>query len=284
MDININPNQHQELPGEEKLMQPRPIYNNENYKGSQKLANKVAVITGGDSGIGRAVAIAYAKEGARLVLAYLCEDQDAKDTQKEVEAIGTECLLIKGDLSDSKHCKLVISQTLTQYGQIDILVNHAGEQYQTNSLEDITDKNLQRIFEVNVFSMFYLTKEAVKYMKEGAVIINTVSIVAYKGNPSLLDYSATKGANLSFTRALASYLAKSGIRINGVAPGPIWTPLIPSSFSPKKLEKFGKDTLLKRPGQPYELAPAYVYLASEADSSYVTGQVIHVNGGIIVNS
>lgn len=283
-EVKINPRQQQSLPGEEQKMEPVPMHDNPDYIGSGKLKDKVAIITGGDSGIGKAVAIAFAKEGAKLAISYLSEDEDAADTKQQVEKYGRTCLLIKGDISKSQHCNSIVSDTIEKFGKLDILVNHAGEQYQTNSIDDISDESLEHIFRVNVFSMFYLTKAALKHMPSGSSIINTVSVVAYKGNPGLLDYSATKGANLSFTRALAAALAAKGIRVNGVAPGPIWTPLIPASFSPDKLEKFGKDVPLGRPGQPYELAAAYVYLASNIDSSYVTGQVIHVNGGTPVNS
>lgn len=284
LDIDILPNQQQNLPGEEQKMTPTPIHDDPAYKGSDKLKNKVAIITGGDSGIGKAVAIAFAKEGANVVISYLNEDKDALDTKEKIEKYGRECLLIKGDLSQSDTSHHIVNRTLERFDQLDILINHAGEQYQTNSLEDITDESLDKIFRVNVFSMFYLTRAALKFMTEGASIVNTVSVVAYKGNPNLLDYSSTKGANLSFTRALALSLADKGIRVNAVAPGPIWTPLIPASFSPDLLEKFGKNTPLKRPGQPFELAPAYVYLASNISSSYITGQIIHVNGGTPVSS
>ncbi|MCC2644639.1 MAG: short-chain dehydrogenase/reductase [Burkholderiales bacterium] len=284
LDININPNQQQPLPGTEQKMDPIPIHDNPEYIGSGKLKDKVAIITGADSGIGKAVAIAFAKEGAKIVAAYLNEDEDAQDTKAQIEKYNGQCILVKGDLSISKMSESIINQTIEKFGKLDILVNHAGEQYQTNSLQDVTDESLGDIFKVNVFSMFYLTREALKHMKKGAAIINTVSVVAYKGNPMLLDYSSTKGANLAFTRALAASLASKGIRVNAVAPGPIWTPLIPASFSQDKLKEFGKDTPMGRMGQPFELAPAYVYLASEIDSSYVTGQVLHVNGGTPVNS
>lgn len=277
------PPQQQNLPGYESKMQPPPQDEDMNYQGSDKLAGKIAVITGADSGIGKAVAIAFAKEGAHIVGSYLAETEDAKTTQQRVQQLGKDCLMLPGDISASSHCKDIINQAIEHFGKIDILVNHAGEQYQTDDLTDVTDEQLTRIFQVNVFSMFYLTRAALKFLKKGAAIINTVSIVAYKGNPLLLDYTATKAATLGFTRALSQSLAKRGIRVNGVAPGPVWTPLIPASFTPEKVAKFGTDVPLGRPAQPYELAPAYVYLANEKDSSYVTGQIIHVNGGTIVN-
>lgn len=275
--------QQQCLPGLEGLMKPMPQDEDPNYRGSGKLLNKVAIITGGDSGIGKAVAIAFAKEGANLVISYLSEESDAQPVKQRIEALGRKCLLIPGDIASSQHCQMIVDKTIKEFGKIDILVNHAGEQMQTDSIYDVTDEKLERIFKVNVFSQFYLTRAALKYMKEGASIINTTSIVAYEGNPILLDYTATKAANLGFTRALSQSLASKGIRVNAVAPGPIWTPLIPASFSADKMPEFGKDTAMGRPGQPYELAPAYVYLASNIDSSYVTGQVIHVNGGTVVN-
>ncbi|MDD3265943.1 MAG: SDR family oxidoreductase [Burkholderiales bacterium] len=284
LNINIDPNQQQELPGNEAKMEPRPLHDDPKYIGSGKLKDKVAIITGGDSGIGKAIAIAFAKEGAKLVISYLNEDGDANDTKTQLEKYNAQCMLIKGDLSLSKTSKQIVDKTIEAYGKLDILVNHAGEQYQTDSLQDVTDNSLENIFKVNVFSFFYLTRESLKHMKEGATIINTISVVAYKGNPSLLDYSSTKGANLSFTRALAASLAEKGIRVNGVAPGPVWTPLIPASFSPDKLKEFGKNTPMSRPGQPFELAPTYVFLANNTDSSYITGQVIHVNGGTPISS
>ncbi|MDF2529536.1 MAG: dehydrogenase, short-chain alcohol dehydrogenase like protein [Gammaproteobacteria bacterium] len=276
--------QKQKLPGLESKMKPLPKDEDPNYKGSSKLKDKVAIITGADSGIGRAVAIAFAKEGADIIASYLSEDSDAKQTKQRVEAFGRKCILIPGDISNSQHCQAIVERAMREFGKIDILVNHAGEQDQTNSLDDVTDEKLERIFRVNVFSQFYLTRAALKYMKEGASIINTTSIVAYEGNPMLLDYTATKSANLGFTRALSQALAKKGIRVNAVAPGPIWTPLIPASFSADKMPEFGKQTPMQRPGQPYELAPAYVYLASNIDSSYVSGQVLHVNGGTVINA
>lgn len=283
MNKPLRPKQQQDLPGEESKMRPLPIDEDEKYKGSGKLQDKVAIITGGDSGIGKAIAIAYAKEGADVVIPYLSESEDALTVKERVNQLGRNCLLIQGDLSSSTHCQKIVSDTVDHFGKIDILVNHAGEQYQTNSLDDVTDEQLARIFQVNVFSMFYLTRAALKIMKEGSAIINTVSIVAYEGNPLLLDYTATKAAGVGFTRALALALVNQGIRVNGVAPGPIWTPLIPASFDEEKVAEFGKQTPMGRAGEPYELAPAYVFLASNIDSSYITGQVIHVNGGKIIN-
>lgn len=275
--------QQQKLPGVENEMRPHPRDEDDNYHGSKKLAGKTAIITGADSGIGKAVAIAFAKEGADITVSFLCEKQDAESVKKRIEELGQKCLLIPGDIANSQHCKTIIESALNTFGKIDILVNHAGEQTQTNSLEEITDEKLEHIFKVNIFSMFYLTRAALPHMRAGSAIINTVSIVAYQGNPLLLDYTATKAAGVGFTRALAKALAKKAIRVNAVAPGPIWTPLIPASFDPEKVEKFGSNTLLERAGQPYELAPAYVFLANNTDSSYVTGQVIHVNGGTIIN-
>lgn len=282
-NIKKIPAQTQNLPGVETEMHPQPQDEDINYQGSGKLNGKVAVITGADSGIGKAVAIAFAKEGADIIASYLCEEEDARTTQQRVEELGRKCLLIPGDIAERRHCDFIIAETIKEFGKIDILVNHAGEQDQTDTLDDVTDEKLERIFRVNVFSMFYLTRAALKYMKAGACIINTVSVVAYEGNPLLLDYSATKAATVGFTRALAQSVVKQGIRVNGVAPGPIWTPLIPASFAAEKVAEFGQNTPMGRPGQPYELAPAYVYLASNIDSSYVTGQVLHVNGGKIVN-
>lgn len=283
MNAALRPLQKQTLPGFEKEMQPEPITEDLNYVASNKLKNKVAIITGADSGIGKAVAIAFAKEGADIVASYLCEDEDAYATKKRVESLGRQCLLVRGDISNSGMCQKIVDTTIKDFGAIDILVNHAGEQDQTNHLEDITDDKLMHIFQVNVFSTFYLTRAALKFMKRGSVIINTVSIVAYEGNPLLLDYSATKAAVLGFTRALSLSLVHKQIRVNAVAPGPIWTPLIPASFDAEKVAEFGKQTPMGRAGEPYELAPAYVYLACNRDSSYVSGQVIHVNGGKIVN-
>ena len=272
-----------EQPGVESIMSPLPIFDNPNYKGSGKLENKVALITGGDSGIGRAVAVAFAKEGAKVVISYLNEEEDAKETKKCIEKYGSEALTLNGDISSEKVCKDLIKYVIDKFGKIDILVNNAAVQYPQVSIEDITEEQLEKTFKVNIFSMFYLIKAAMPYLKNGSAIINTASVTAYEGNKELIDYSSTKGAVVTFTRSLALSLVDKGIRVNSVAPGPIWTPLIVASFDEKKIYQFGHNTPMKVPGEPYELAPAYVYLACE-DSSYVTGQVLHVNGGTMVSS
>jgi NAD(P)-dependent dehydrogenase (short-subunit alcohol dehydrogenase family) len=258
-----------------------PIRND--YKGSNKLENHVALITGGDSGIGRSVAIHYAREGADVAIVYLKSDDDAKETQQLVEGEGRKCLLIKGDISKEAVCKRVVKKTVDHFGQLTILVNNAGTHEDDKQLQDISSKQLIRTFEVNIFSFFYMSSAALEVMPKGSSIINTTSVTAYRGSGHLIDYSATKGAIVTFTRSLAENLAKKGIRVNGVAPGPIWTPLVVYSFDNDHLKKFGKDTPLGRAGYPHEVAPAYVYLAS-ADSSYVTGQVIHINGGDTLSS
>ncbi|MFZ7946026.1 SDR family oxidoreductase [Neobacillus sp. 19] len=270
-------------PGIQKDMTPVPETMNPKYKGSDKLKGKNAIITGGDSGIGRAVSIAFAKEGANVVIMYLSENHDAEETKQLVEEQGVRCLLLSGDIGDETFCQEAVQQTVDELGGLDLLVNNAGEQHPQESIVDISTDQLEKTFRTNIFSMFHLTKAALPHLKEGSAIINTTSITAYKGHPTLVDYSATKGAITSFTRSLAIQLAEKGIRVNGVAPGPIWTPLIPSTFTEEEVSKFGQDTLIKRPGQPEELAPAYVYLASNIDSSFVTGQILHVNGGTIVN-
>ncbi|PLR78869.1 NAD(P)-dependent oxidoreductase [Bacillus sp. V3-13] len=280
---NTFPPQHQNhQPGTEDEMHPEPVSVDENYKGSGKLQDKVALITGGDSGIGKSVAIYFAKEGANVAIVYLEETEDARETRQLVEAEGRECLLISGDIADESFCKDAVSKTLDQFGKIDILVNNAAEQHPQNSLLDISSEQLERTFRTNIFSFFYLTKAVLPHLQKGSTIINTASITAYQGNKQLIDYSSTKGAIVSFTRSLALSLADKGIRVNGVAPGPIWTPLIPSTFTKEKVAKFGSNTPMGRAGQPYELAPSYVYLASN-DSTYVSGQILHVNGGTIVN-
>ncbi|WML43345.1 SDR family oxidoreductase [Neobacillus sp. PS3-40] len=277
------PPQHQnQQPGIESEMNPRPISVDENYKGSGKLADKIAIITGGDSGIGKSVAIYFAKEGADVVIVYLKEQTDAEETKQLVEAEGRKCLLFSGDIGSEDYCKEIIKNTIDQFGKIDILVNNAAEQHPQKGLLNITSAQLEKTFRTNIFSYFYMAKMALPYLKKGASIINTASITAYEGNEQLLDYSSSKGAIVSFTRSLAKSLATQGIRVNGVAPGPIWTPLIPSTFPADQVATFGTNTPMERAGQPHELAPSYVFLASN-DSSYMSGQMIHVNGGKIVN-
>lgn len=269
-------------PGIEAIMSPLPEYETPNYKGSNKLVNKIAIITGGDSGIGRAVAIAFVKEGAHVVITYFNEHKDAKFTQKLIQERGGQCLAFSGNIADPTHCRYIIKETIKKFKKIDILVNNSAQQYPQKNLTDITQKQLIKTFEINVFSYFYMTKEALAYLKRGSCIINTASITAYQGSEHLLDYSATKGAIVAFTRSLAENLMSKGIRVNGVAPGPIWTPLIPSSFSKEEIRKFGKDVPMHRPGQTKEIAPSYVFLASE-DASYMSGQMLHPNGGVIIN-
>ncbi|WP_066367824.1 SDR family oxidoreductase [Neobacillus fumarioli] len=277
------PPQHQNhQPGVESEMNPKPVAYSPNYKAAGKLNGKTAIITGGDSGIGKAVAICFAKEGADVAIVYLNEHQDANETKQLIEAEGRKCLLFAGDIGYEDFCKQTVQKTIDEWGKLDILVNNAAEQHPQNSLSNITAVQLERTFRTNIFSYFYMTKMSLPYLKKGAAIINTASITAYEGNELLLDYSATKGAIVTFTRSLAKSLAPLGIRVNGVAPGPIWTPLIPSTFSADQVAVFGSDTEMGRAGQPYELAPSYVFLASE-DSSYISGQMIHVNGGTIVN-
>jgi NAD(P)-dependent dehydrogenase (short-subunit alcohol dehydrogenase family) len=277
------PPQHQiRQPGVETEMTPQPKSVDHKYKGSGKLHGKVAIITGGDSGIGKAAALCFAVEGADVAIVYLDEHQDAKETKRLIEEQGARSLLISGDIGQEAFCRQVVRQTVEQFGKLDILVNNAAEQHPQRSIEDITQEQLENTFRTNIFSFFYMTKAAVPHLKEGSAIINTASITAYKGNPTLLDYSSTKGAIVAFTRSLSMNLAEKGIRVNGVAPGPIWTPLIPSTFDADKVAKFGGNTPMKRPGQPEELGPAYVFLASD-DSSYMSGQFLHINGGEVVN-
>ncbi|MFQ3543860.1 SDR family oxidoreductase [Halobacillus rhizosphaerae] len=279
----INPPQQQNRqPGIESEMFPQPKIISDSYQGSSKLNNKIAVITGGDSGIGRAAAVHFAREGADLGIIYYDEHEDAKETKRMIEAEGRKCLLISGDLADFHFCTDAAQQIIQHYGAIDVLVNNAAEQHPQPSILNISNEQLERTFRTNIFSFFYMTKALLPHMKHGAAIINTTSITAYAGSKDLIDYSATKGAITSFTRSLSQSLTTQGIRVNAVAPGPIWTPLIPSTFDKQKVSEFGSNVPLQRPGQPSELAPAYVYLACQ-DSSYVTGQVIHVNGGVIVN-
>jgi NAD(P)-dependent dehydrogenase (short-subunit alcohol dehydrogenase family) len=282
MTQNLPPQQQSRQPGLESEMIPRPQTVDYDYRGSGKLINKVAIITGGDSGIGRSVAIHYAREGADVTIVYLNEDEDAAETKRLVEAEGRRCLLISGDVGQESVCQDAVVQTIVTFGKLDILVNNAAEQHVQKSIIDITQSQLERTFQTNIFAYFYLTKAAVPHLKEGSAIINTTSVTAYKGSPELLDYSSTKGAIVAFTRSLSMNLVKDGIRVNAVAPGPIWTPLIPSTMDEEKVSNFGSQTPMKRVGQPEELAPSYVFLAS-SDSSYMSGQVLHVNGGEIVN-
>lgn len=272
------------MPDIQSEMTPRPLIEDEQYQGSGKLTGKTAIITGGDSGIGQSVAAAFAKEGADVAIVYYEADNDALETKSLVEKQGRKCINIAGDVGDPNFCQQAVQQTIDEFGHLDVLVNNAGEQHVCKRLEDITDEQLDRTFRTNIFSMFYLTKAAMKHLPAGGAIINTTSITAYQGEPELIDYSATKGAIVSFTRSLSQNqeVLKKGIRVNAVAPGPIWTPLIPATFPEEKLNTWGQDVPMKRSGQPKELAPAYVYLAS-GDSSYVSGQVLHVNGGVVVN-
>lgn len=281
------PQQNQDSqPGLEYIMEPRPISDNPYYIGSCKLQGKVAIITGGDSGIGRAVAYAFAKEGADIAISYLCEHKDANETKENIERLGKKCILIPGDLKKEEMSKVVVEKTIKYFGKIDILVNNHGVQFIQESILDITAEQLDETFKTNIYSFFYMTKAVLPHLKKGASIINTTSITAYQGEPLLIDYSATKGAILTFTRSLSQSLISKGIRVNGVAPGPIWTPLIPSSFSAKQVETFGSNTSkvpMKRAGQPFEVATSFVFLASD-DSSYMSGQILHPNGGAIVGS
>lgn len=280
---HIRPPQRQNKPGSEKKLIPAAVYDYPLKAGSGKLAGKKALITGGDSGIGRAVAILFAKEGADIAISYLSEHIDAKETARIVkETYGRECLLIPGDIGREGHCKKIISRTVKLFGQIDILVNNAAVQYEETDLEKLPTIQLRKTFETNIFSMFWITKAALKYMKTGASIINSASVTAYRGSASLLDYSATKGAIVSFTRSLSSSLVKKGIRVNGVAPGPVWTPLIASGFKKSKVATHGSDAPMARSGEPAEIAPSYLFLASD-DAIYITGQFLHPNGGEIIN-
>lgn len=280
--VTFPPQFQPQQPGIESLMIPRPIFENPHYTGSNKLLNKAAIITGGDSGIGRAVAIAFAKEGADVVIVYLNEHEDALETKERVNQLGRQCLTIAGDIGDENFCHYVVQKTIEAFGHLEILVNNAGEAHSQASISDISVMQLKRTFQTNIFSYFYLTQAAIPYLKKGSSIINTTSIAAYTGLEYAIDYAASKGAIVSFTRSLALSAINQGIRVNGIAPGPVWTPLIPSSGPPETYATFGSDTPMKRAAQPFELAPAYVYLASD-DSSYVTGQILHINGGMIIN-
>ena len=279
----LRPPQHQKRqPGREYKMRPQPRSGASDYVGCGKLRDKVALITGGDSGIGRAVAVLYAKEGADVAIVYLNEHKDARETRRLVESQGRKCLLIPGDIGREKFCRAAVAETKRDLGRIDILVNNSAEQHPQESITRITERQLEKTFRTNIFSMFFLTKAVMPQFKKGGVIINCASVTAYQGSPQLLDYSATKGAIVAFTRSLSQALADKKIRVNAVAPGPIWTPLIPSTFPAKEVATFGSDTPLGRAGEPEEVATSFVFLASD-DSSYMTGQVLHPNGGRIVN-
>ena len=277
----LRPLQKQNKPGKESLLKPIPDSQPE-IKTQGKLYKKIAIITGADSGIGKATALLFAQEGADIVISYLNETKDAQITKKEVEKFGVKCKLIKGNLSKENHCKKLIQQTLKEFGKIDILVNNAANHWEAKEIKDISTKQMKTTFETNFYSVFWLTKFAVPHLKKGSSIINTTSVTAYRGSDHLLDYAATKGAVLSFTRSLSSQLVKNGIRVNAVAPGPIWTPLIASTFSKKEISEFGSDTPMKRAGETNEVATCFLFLASD-DSSYITGQVLHPNGGEIIN-
>ncbi len=278
------PPQHQpRQPGIEAAMTPEPLYDDPEYQAAGKLLGKAALITGGDSGIGRAVAICYAKEGADVAIIYLNEHGDAETTRKRVEELGRKCVLLPGDVGDPAFCERAIQQTVKELGHLDILVNNAAEQHPRQDPEEITPGQIEQTFRTNIFGYFHMTLAALPHLQEGACIINTTSVTAYRGSGHLLDYSATKGAIVSFTRSLAQMLTSKGIRVNGVAPGPIWTPLIPSTFPAEQVAKFGQDTPMGRAGQPAEVAPCYVFLAAR-DSSYIAGQILHPNGGESVES
>jgi NAD(P)-dependent dehydrogenase (short-subunit alcohol dehydrogenase family) len=279
----LQPPQRQSQPGIEEEMTPTPDATSEQHQGSGKLAGKVALISGGDSGIGRAVAVLFAREGADVAIGHLAEeDVDATETVKLVEAEGRRCLTLPGDVGDEAFCQDAVARTVRELGRLDVLVNNAAEQHTTDSISEISAEQLERTFRTNILAMFFLTKAALPHLGEGSAIVNTTSVTAYQGNPSLLDYSSTKGAIVAFTRSLSQQLIGDGIRVNAVAPGPIWTPLIPATMPEEKVASFGKDVPLGRPGQPEEVAPCYLFLASD-DASYMAGQVLHPNGGNVIN-
>ena len=283
MSVQTEPLQQQShQPGLESEMRPQPKFMPK-YPGVGKLKGKVAIITGGDSGIGRAVAVAMAREGAKIAIVYLEEHKDANATRDLVKSEGSDAIVLAGDVGDEAFCEAAIESTIEQFGRIDILVNNAGEQHETEDPREIEAAQIERTFRTNIFSFFFMAKHALRHMKKGASIINTASITAYRGHKTLLDYSATKGAIVTFTRSLSEALAEDGIRVNAVAPGPIWTPLIPASFDAKHVSKHGAAAPMERPGEPNEVAPCYVFLASE-DASYISGQVLHPNGGSVVGS
>lgn len=262
--------------------QPLPYYERDDYKAAGKLEGKVAIVTGGNSGIGRAVSIAYVREGAKVVIAFYGDQEGAEETKARLEELGGEVLLSKGDIGDADYCETLVQKTIDRFGRLDIIVNNASMQKPEDSLKDITDESMEKTFKTNIFGMMRLARAALSHLSLGSAIINTTSSTAYEGNALLIDYSATKGAIVSFTRSLSMNLAKEGIRVNAVAPGPIWTPLITETFPHESVKTFGKNTPMDRPGQPAEMASAYVFLACN-DSSYMTGQVLHLNGGVIVN-
>jgi NAD(P)-dependent dehydrogenase (short-subunit alcohol dehydrogenase family) len=278
----LQPPQRQPQPGVEREMTPEPDPG-PRHQGAGKLAGKVALISGGDSGIGRAVAVLFAREGADVAIGHLAEeDADANETVKLVEAEGRRCLTLPGDVGDEGFCRRAVERTVRELGRLDVLVNNAAEQHLAQSITDISAEQLERTFRTNIFAMFFLTKAALPHLGEGSAIVNTTSVTAYQGNPALLDYSSTKGAIVAFTRSLSQQLVDKGIRVNAVAPGPIWTPLIPATMPEDSVASFGKDVPMGRPGQPEEVAPCYLFLASD-DSSYMAGQVLHPNGGNVVN-
>lgn len=277
------PQHHERQPGREEEMVPQPIYIRKDYRGSGKLAEKVALVTGGDSGIGRSVAVHFAREGADVSIVYLEEHADAEETRRLIEREGKSCLLIPGDVGRETFCKQAVAETVRRFGHLDILINNAAEQHVRTDFRQVTAEQIEKTFRTNIFAYFYLAAAALEHLGEGSAIINTTSVTAYRGSDHLIDYSATKGAIVTFTRSLAKALASKGIRVNGVAPGPIWAPLIPATFPSDKVKEFGKETLMGRAGQPSEVGPCYVFLASD-DASYMTGQVLHPNGGDFVSS
>jgi NAD(P)-dependent dehydrogenase (short-subunit alcohol dehydrogenase family) len=284
METPIPPQHQDQQPGLEAQMTPQPVYIRDTYRGADKLKDKVALITGGDSGIGRAVAVHFAREGADVAIVYLPEEaEDAEKTKDLVEAEGRDCLLLSGDLRDPRFCEQIVDDTVREFGRLNILVNNAAVQFPQEDFEQIADDDLLATYETNIYSFFRVSRAAVRHLSEGDSIINTTSVTAYKGQEKLIDYSSTKGAIMTFSRALSSNLAEKKIRVNGVAPGPIWTPLIPATFAGEEVAKFGQDVPMKRVGQPAEVAPAYVFLASD-DASYITGTMLHPNGGVIVNA
>ena len=276
------PQKQEQQPGRRSEMEPTPSAGEDTYRGCGKLEGKVAVITGGDSGIGRAVAIAFAREGSDIVIVYKEEHEDAKDTKELVENEGRRCITLSGDVGDEAFCQEAIVDTMKTFGKVDILVNNAGEQHLKDSLSELSSEQLERTFRTNIFSMFHMTKAVLPHLSEGSAIVNTTSVTAYAGHPALVDYASTKGAIVSFTRSLSLQLASKGIRVNAVAPGPIWTPLIPATFPEEHIASFGKNTPMERAGQPEEVATCFVFLAS-SDASYISGQVLHPNGGRIIN-